>query len=127
MKGSARGPTVMRAPGPPRRVREGVEAALEQLARDGQAGAVAAEPFGRLEVVVVVGGGGPARALGRFEQRPAQCGGALSGEVAGRAAGVGLVHGDVQAGVATASREELKRRASPSSARIVTDVSGPMP
>src|SRR4051794_14641765 len=77
-----------------------VVAALEQFARDGQAGAVAAEPFGRLLVVVVVGGARAAGALGGLEERPAQRWRALAGEVPWGAAGVGLVDGDVQAGVA---------------------------
>src|SRR4051794_17142997 len=72
-----------------------VVAALEQLACDGQAGAVAAEPFGRLLVVVVVGGAGPAGALGGFEERPAQRRWALAGEVAGRAAGGGVGGGGI--------------------------------
>src|SRR3954469_12084959 len=85
-----------------------VVAALEQLACDGQAGAVAAEPFGRLLVVVVVGGAGPAGALGGFEERPAQRRWALAREVAGRAAGVGLVDGDIQAGVANGRARRAK-------------------
>ena len=54
-EGCARRPTVMRAQGLLAEFAQRVEAALEQLARDGQAGAVAAEPLGRLDVVVVVG------------------------------------------------------------------------
>src|SRR3954464_8403822 len=59
-------------------VSERVKAALEQLAGDGQAGAIAAESLRCLEVVVVVGRGGPARALRGLEQRPAQRGWSLA-------------------------------------------------
>jgi hypothetical protein len=65
---------------------QGVVAALEQLARDREARAVAAEPLGRLEVVVAVGAAVPAGRLGGFVERPAQRGRSLPGEVAGRAA-----------------------------------------
>jgi hypothetical protein len=44
-----------------------VEAALEQLAREREAGAVAAEPVGGLVVIDAVGAAGAARGLGRFE------------------------------------------------------------
>ena len=77
-----------------------VEAALKQLAGEGEAGAVAAEPLGGLVVVGAVGAARPARGLGGFLERPAQRGRSLAGEVPGRAALIGLVDGDVQAGVA---------------------------
>src|SRR5215210_1202726 len=79
---------------------QGVEAALEQLARQGEAGAVAAETLGGLVVVGPVGATGPARRLRGLEERPAQRGRALAREVPGGAALVGLVDGDVQPGVA---------------------------
>jgi hypothetical protein len=72
-----------------------VVAALEQLARDRQAGAVAAKPLGCFDVVVVVWRAGSAGALGGLEERPAQRRWPLAGEPAGSAAGVGLVDGDV--------------------------------
>src|SRR5439155_19200457 len=77
-----------------------VVAALEQLASDGQAGAVAAEPRGGLLVVGVVGVARAARELRRLIERPAQRRRALARQVPGRAPLVGLVDGDVQAGVA---------------------------
>ena len=77
-----------------------MEAALEQLAREREAGAVAAEAFGGLVVVGAVGAAGAAGGLGGLEQRPAQRGWSLAGEMAGRAALIGLMDGDVQAGVA---------------------------
>ena len=51
----------------------------------------------------------------------------MAGETAGGAALVGLVHGDVQPGVADGFAEDENRLGSPSSARIVTDVIGPIP
>ena len=66
----------------------GVVAALEKLACDGQAGAVAAEPFGRLAVVVAVGAALSAGRLGGLVERPARRRWSLAGEVAGRAAPV---------------------------------------
>ena len=77
-----------------------MEAALEQLAREGEAGAVAAETLGGLVVVGAVGAAGPARGLGGLEERPAQRRRALAREVPGGAALVGLMDGDVQPGVA---------------------------
>jgi hypothetical protein len=77
-----------------------VEAALEQLAGEGEAGAVAAESLGGLVVVGAVGAAGPPRGLGGFVERPTQRGRSLAGEVSGRAALIGLMDGDVQAGVA---------------------------
>src|SRR4051794_26313494 len=65
-----------------------VVAALEQLARDQEAGGVAAEACGRFDVVVVIGRRRAAGALGGLKQRPAQRRWALAGEVAGPAAGV---------------------------------------
>src|SRR5215203_2136643 len=53
-----------------------------------------------LVVVGAVGAVGPARGLRGFIERPAQCGRSLAGEMSGRAALVGLMDGDVQAGVA---------------------------
>jgi hypothetical protein len=78
----------------------GVVAALEKLAGDGEAGAVAAEPFGRLAVVVAVGAALSAGRWGGLVERPARRRWSLAGEVAGRAAPVGLFDGDVEAGVA---------------------------
>jgi hypothetical protein len=63
-----------------------VKAALEQLAREREAGAVAAEAFGRLVVVGAVGAAGPPRGLGGLEQCPAQGRWSLAGEVPGGAA-----------------------------------------
>jgi len=48
-------------------------------------------------------------------------------EVAGSTLAVGLPDGDVEAAVADASSELLKRRASPSSARIAVAVTAPTP
>jgi hypothetical protein len=93
-------------------------AALEQLARDGQAGAVTAEPRGRLEVVVVVGEPGRRAHWAASKSAERSPHGPLAGEAAGGAAGVGLVDGDVYAGVADGLAGGTKRRASPSSARI---------
>src|SRR6476661_1481837 len=61
-----------------------------QLAGDGQAGAVAAQTLRGLRVVVVVGQGGPAGALGGLEPRPAHRRRALVRAAAGSAARVGL-------------------------------------
>src|SRR6266542_4211097 len=77
-----------------------VVGAPAELARDREAGAVVAEPLGDLEVVAAVGRAGAGGRDGRFVQRPAQHFGPLVREVAGRALVVGLVDGDVQAGVA---------------------------
>src|SRR5205085_9640903 len=79
---------------------QGVVAALEEPARDRQAGAVAAEPLGSLGVVGAVGALRPARDLGGLVQRPAKRRRTLPGEVAGRAALVGGMDGVVQDGVA---------------------------
>ena len=69
----------------------------------------------------MVGRAGSAGALGGLEERPAQRRWSLARQAAGRAARVGLVDGDVQPGVADGlARGVEKRRASPSSARIVT-------
>ena len=82
-------------------VRDALVAALEQLAGDGQARAVAAEARGGLLVVRAVGAAGaPGGRLGGLEERPAQRRRPLAREVSGRAALVGLMHGDVEAGVA---------------------------
>src|SRR5215212_8786147 len=104
-----------------------VVAALEQFAGDGQAGAVAAEPGGGLLVVGVVGAARPPGELRRLIERPAQRRRALARQVPGRAALIGLVDGDVQAGVADSVPRRGEAGASPSSARIVTAVSAPMP
>ena len=79
---------------------EGVVAAFEEVARDREAGAVVPESLRGLAVVGVVGGAGLTRGLGCLVERPAQDRWSLAGEVAGRAAAVGGVHGDVQAAVA---------------------------
>ena len=50
-------------------------AALEQFARERQAGAVAADPLGGLQVVVAVGAAGMACLLRGLVKRPAQRGG----------------------------------------------------
>jgi hypothetical protein len=60
-----------------------VVAALEQLAGDSEAGAVAAEPRGGLLVVGVVGAARAASELGCFVERPAQRRRALAREVPG--------------------------------------------
>ena len=67
------------------------------------------------------------RRLGGFEQRPAQKLGALVREVARCALAVGLVDGHVQAGVADGVVGAVKRRQSPSSARIAVALTGPTP
>src|SRR3954452_7645153 len=79
---------------------QGVETALEEIAREREAGAVAAEALGGLVVVGAVGAAGTAGGLGGFEQRPTQRRRSLAREVSGGAALVGLVDGDVQPGIA---------------------------
>jgi hypothetical protein len=98
-----------------------VEAALEQLAGEREAGAVAAQALGGLVVVGAVGTARPPRGLGGLEQRPSQRRRALAREMPRRAALVGLVDGDVQPGVA----DGVARGGEP--AWIVTAVSSPMP
>ena len=91
---------VLSGDGLERLVAEGFEevvAAFEQLAREREARAVAADPLGELKVVGTVGAGREPRALRGFIQRPAQRGWSLTGEVPGRAVSVGLVDGDIQA------------------------------
>src|SRR5437868_15445192 len=66
---------------------EGVEAALEQLARDRQAGAVAAQPLGGLFVVAAVGRSRAPRDLGRLVEGPAQRRAAPGGRDAPRCGG----------------------------------------
>src|SRR6188472_443554 len=70
---------------------QGVVTALEEFARDGQTGSVAPEALCGLLVVGVVGRAGPAGALRGLEERPAQRRRSLTGEMAWRAAGVGLM------------------------------------
>ena len=70
--------------------------AFEEVARDRDAGAVVPESLRGLAVVGVVGGAGAGRGLGGLIQRPAQDRWSLAAEVAGRAAAVGGVHGDVK-------------------------------
>src|SRR6266540_3588552 len=77
-----------------------VVCASAELAGDREAGAGVVEPLGDLEVVGVVGRAGAGGRHGRFEQRPAQQLGSFVREAAGRALLIGLVDGDVQAGVA---------------------------
>src|SRR5215207_5508200 len=77
-----------------------VVAALEQLACQREAGAVAPETLGGLLVVTAVGAARPPGGLGGLEQRPAQRRRSLAGEVPGGAALVGVMDGDVQPGVA---------------------------
>src|SRR4051812_7975745 len=77
-----------------------VVTAFEEFARQRQTCAVAAKPFGDLIVVGTVRAAWPARGLRGFVKRPAQRGRALPGEMSGRAAPIGLMDGDVQAGVA---------------------------
>src|SRR5262249_41721134 len=79
---------------------QGVVRASAELAGDREAGAGVAEPLGDLEVVGVVGRAGAGRADGRLVERPAQQLGPFVREVAGGALVVGLVDGDVEAGVA---------------------------
>src|SRR6266511_2842758 len=76
-----------------------VVGAPAELARDREAGAVVVDPVGDLEVVAAVGRAGAGGRLCRLEQGPAQQRGPLVREVAGRALLVGLVDGDVEAGV----------------------------
>ena len=104
-----------------------VVAALEELACERQAGAVAAEPLGRLPGSIVVGRAGPAGALGGLEERPANAGGPWRQRWPGarRASDWWIVM--FSPAYWTASRDDEKRRGSPSWARIVIDVSGPMP
>src|SRR5215218_260094 len=77
-----------------------VVAALEQLARDRQPGAGAAYALRGLAVVVAVRAPAPGRAERGLEQRPPQRRRTLAAQMPGRAAPVGLVDGDVQAGIA---------------------------
>jgi hypothetical protein len=65
---------VRRAKGLVAELAQDVEAALEQLASQGEARAVAAEPLGGLVVVGAVRAAGPARSLRGFVKRPAQRG-----------------------------------------------------
>jgi hypothetical protein len=81
-------------------VPERVVAAFEESAGDRQARALVSEPGLGLEIVVVVGRADSARDHGGLVERPAQRGGTLPTEVPGRAALIGLIDGDVQAGVA---------------------------
>src|SRR5215207_1646696 len=74
--------------------------AAQQLAGDGEDGAVLAEALLELQVVGVVGRAGLAGRFGGLEGGPAQRGRSLAGEMAGAALLVSLVHGDVQAGEA---------------------------
>ena len=64
---------------------ERVVAALEQLARQRQAGAVAADPLAGLQVGVVVGAAGPSGGRHRLVERSAQRRRPLPREVSGRA------------------------------------------
>src|SRR5215211_2626774 len=73
-EGSARTAAIRRRQALVAEFAQGVEAALEQLARQGEAGAVAAETLGGLVVVGPVGAAGPARRLRGLEERPAQRG-----------------------------------------------------
>jgi len=86
-------------------VRDALVAALEQLAGQGETGAVTADPLCGLQVVRAVGAGREPGALRGFIQRPAQRGRALAGEMPTRAVLVRLVDGDVQPRGANASRE----------------------
>ena len=74
---------------------EDVVAAFEQFASERQARSVTADPLGELQVVVAVGAGREPGALRGLIHRPAQRRRSLAGEMAGRAALVGLVDGDV--------------------------------
>src|SRR5712691_4931939 len=78
---------------------EDVVGAPAELAGKRDTGAVMVDPLGDLEVVVAVGRADPGRRKRGFEERPAQYLGALVREVAGRPFAVGLVDGDVEAGV----------------------------
>jgi hypothetical protein len=84
-----------------------------------------AEPC--LQEVAVIGGALAAGALGRLERRPAQQRRAPRGELAWGPSLIRLRDGDIEPARRTAWREEKKRRASPSLARIATLVSLPMP
>src|SRR6266516_5039302 len=79
---------------------EDVVGVSAELACKREAGAGVVDPLGDLEVVAVVGRADAGARERRFEERPAQYFGPLMGEVAGRALAVGLVDGDVEAGVA---------------------------
>src|SRR6266511_4088828 len=78
---------------------EDVVGAPAELAGNREAGAIVIYPVGDLEVVAAVGRAGAGGRLCRLEQGPAQQLGSLVREVAGRAFLVGLVDGDVEAGV----------------------------
>ena len=106
---------------------EGVVGLAGQLAGHRQRGPLATQPLFDLEVVGVVGGGGPGGAHGRLVQCPAQHRGALAGQVPAGTLAVGL--GDVMSRPQkrTAWRELAKRRTSPNSAQIATAVSQPTP
>src|SRR6266513_1789113 len=77
-----------------------VVGASAELARQREAGAGVVDPLGDLEVVAVVGRADAGARQRRFEQRPPQHVGPLVGEVARGALAVGLVDGDIEAGVA---------------------------
>src|SRR5205823_2687943 len=79
---------------------EGVVAPARELARDGEHGALVAEPGAYRQVVGVVGRGGSGGADGGLEQGPAQDTGTLAGEVAAAALAVRGVDGDIEPGVA---------------------------
>jgi hypothetical protein len=90
--------------------------ALEQLAGQRQAGAVAAHALAGLDVVVVVGAAGLRAVCTTSKQRD----GPLARGVAGEAVLIELVDGDVQGEAADGVPEDEDRRASPSSGRMVT-------
>jgi hypothetical protein len=77
-----------------------VIAAFEQLARERQARAVAAQLGGGLLVVGAIGRAWPAGDLGGLVQRPAQRRRALAGEMPGSAMTVGLVDSDISCSAA---------------------------
>ncbi len=87
---------------------EEVVAAFEKLACDRDARAVPADPLSGIEVVLAVGAARTPRGLCGLIERPAQRGRSLSGEMPWGTAGIGLVDGDIQAGVTNGVARVLK-------------------
>src|SRR5690349_22561797 len=73
------------------KIAQHVIAALQKLARDRHARAIAADPLGELVVVGTVGAAGTPGGLRGFIERPAQRGWSLARQVPGSAVLIGLV------------------------------------